>query len=390
MARMAGRRPVSARRWPCAAMPGAPSASRPEKRIAPHMPSGMPPPVAVVVERQRSVVLVLVDLHVGVVARERRALVGRSHARLGDQGARDGGPPESLAGPGHDGPALGERLLRKRFPDGVGEVAAEMGQSDHRMLRAVHAARQRRHQGDCRCHDADDRPGAEAEAPLPRGIDRAGGGVPDQQEARQHQDARVEGEEHVADGGRPVPAQPAQESQRVPGGAVGIGEEAAVDGLRERRLGRRHQCEAETGEGQDRQQQREARRHAPPPIRRPHACKIVRPREAGARHPVAALYPLAVSGTLLPAPGSHPPRLFQAPEQLRSGPQRLGERAAELGSEQEAEGTHGLSWRRRPGWRGRAGGASLRRSARASRHRWRPAARRCASAASRASARPPA
>ena len=140
-------------------------------------------------ERQRSVVLVLVDLHVGVVARQRRALVGRVGASLGDQGARDGGPPERLAGPRHDGPALGQRLLGEGLPDGVGEVAAEMGQSNHRVLGAVHAARQRRHQGDGR-DDADDRPGAEAEAPLTRGVDRAGGGVPDQEEPRQHEDAR--------------------------------------------------------------------------------------------------------------------------------------------------------------------------------------------------------
>ena len=241
------------------------------------------------------------------------------------------------------------------------------------MLRAVQAARQRRHQGDGR-DDADDRPGAEAEAPLPRRVDRPGGGVPDQQEARQHQHAGVEGEEHVADGRRPVRAEPAQEAEHVAGRAVGVGEEAPVDGLRRCGLGRRHHGKAEPGEGEDHQQDREAGTGPAAPLPGTRSHGVAGPRAATAHTPGAA--PAA--------------RLFQAPEQVRSRPQCLGEGAAELGGEQEAERTHGLSWRPPRGCRGRAGGASLPRRARARRRRWRRAARRCGSAASRASARPPA
>ena len=260
-------------------------------------------------------------------------------------------------GRGTMGPALGQRLLGEGPPDRVGEVAAEMSQSNHRVLRAVQAARQRRHQGDGG-NDADDRPGAEAEAPLPRRVDRAGGGVPDQQEARQHQHAGVEGEQHVADGRRPVRPQPAEEGEHVPGGAVGVGEEAAVDRLPERRLGRRDRGQGETGESHDEQQQCEAARAG----RTDYAPLIYQ------RRP----------------PPSH------RPQQHGSRPHGIREGTAELGGEQEAERTHGLSWRRPRGWRGRGGGASPRRRARARRRRWRRAARRCGSAASRASARPPA
>ena len=311
--------------------------------------------LAVVVERGGAVVVVLADLDVGVVARLRRALVGGAGAGLGDQGARDGGAPEPLAWPGHDGPALGERLLGKGLPDGVGEVAAEMGEADDGVLGAVHAARQRRHEGDGG-DDAHDRPGAEAEAPLARGVHDAGGGVPDQEETGEHQHARVEGEEHVAHGGRPVPAEPAEEGEHVTRRPVGVGEEPTVDGLAECGLRRRHGSESESGEHKDQEQHD----HGPCSDRRPILA-----------HPP------------LPRP-SHPLR------QAHRVPERIRERAAELGSEEEADGTHGLSWLRRPGWRGREDGASLPSPARGRRRRWRRAARRCGSAASRASARPPA
>ena len=201
--------------------------------------------LAVIAEPGDTVVLVVVDLDIWIVARLNGAPVGRVHAGLGDQGAGDRRAPERLAGARHDRPALRQRLLGERFPDGVGEVAAEMRQSHHRVLRPVEPARQRRHQGDGR-DDAHDRPGAKAEAALPRGIDGAGGGVPDQQEARQHQNAGIEGEQHVADGRGIVRPKPAQEGQHFAGRAVGVGEEAAIDGLRGGRIGRgdRGQTEA--------------------------------------------------------------------------------------------------------------------------------------------------
>ena len=310
--------------------------------------------LAVVAQRQRAVVLVVVYLHVSVVARLRGALVGGSHAGLGDERARDGGAPERLARPGHDGPALRQRLLGEGPPHGVGEVAAEMGQPHHRVLGAVHAARQRRHQGDRR-DDSDDRPGAEAEAPFARGVHDAGGGVPDQQETRQDQDAGVEREQHVADSGRPVPAEAAQEREHVAGRAVGVGKQPPVDRLPERRFGRRNGGQGEAAERQHQQQDRQTSRDD----RRPF------------------LSPVPV------------PRLSQCSQQQGRIPPRVRKRAAELWREQEAERAHRLSWRPRAGWRGREGGACPPRRARAMPRRWRRASRPCASAASRASARPP-
>ena len=346
-------------------------------------------PVAVVVERSDPVVVLFVDLDVGVIAGQGGALVGGAAAGLGDQRPRDRGAPERLAGPGHDGAALGQRFLRKRFPDRVGEVAAEMGEAHHGMLRAVHAARQRRHQGDGR-DDADDRPGAETEAPLPRGVDRAGGGVPDQQEARQHQHAGVEGEKHVADGRRPVRPQSAEEGEDVAGRAVAVGEEAAVDGLPERLLGRWDRGQGKPCKSQDKQEHREAGTAPGVLVPRARTRSTRCSRSYGAPLLAAALHDFPVPGTVLPISEPRPQCPFQSPEQCRSRPHGLRQRAAEIGGEQEAECAHGLSSRPPRGWRGRAGGASLRRRARARPRRWRRGARRCGSAASRASARPPA
>ena len=121
------------------------------------------------------------------------------------------------------------------FPNRVGEIAAEMGQAEHRVLGAVHAARQRRHQGDCR-NNPHDLPGAEAEAPLACGIERSGHRVPDQQEPRQSQHARVEDEQHVAQHGVAALADIAEKGQHVPRRPVGIGEQPPVDRLRGRRF----------------------------------------------------------------------------------------------------------------------------------------------------------
>ena len=130
-----------------------------------------------------------------------------------------------------------------------------MGKADHRVLGAVHAARQRRHQGDGG-DDAHDLPGAEAEAPLAGGIEGAGHRVPDQQEPRQGQHARVEDKQHVAQHGVAPLADIAEESQHVPCRPVGIGEQAPVDRLRGRRLRQRQaredreNCANESGTGE--------------------------------------------------------------------------------------------------------------------------------------------
>ena len=104
------------------------------------------------------------------------------------------------------------------------------------MLGAVHAARQRRHQGNGG-NDAHDLPGAEAEAALAGGIEGAGHRVPDQQEPRQRQHTAVEDEQHVAEHGAAARADIAEKGQHVPRRLVGIGEQAPVDGLRRRRFG---------------------------------------------------------------------------------------------------------------------------------------------------------
>ena len=164
------------------------------------------------------------------------AAVGRIPAGLQDQGSGDGGAPDHLAGPGRDGLTFAERLFRERLPDGIGEIASEMGEANHGVLGAVHAARQRRHQGNGG-NDAHDLPGAEAEAALAGGIEGAGHRVPDQQEPRQRQHPAVEDEQHVAQHGAAARADIAEKGQHVPRRLVGIGEQAPVDGLRRRRFG---------------------------------------------------------------------------------------------------------------------------------------------------------
>ena len=111
-----------------------------------------------------------------------------------------------------------------------------MGEANHRVLGAVHAARQRRHQGDGG-DDAHDLPGAEAEATLAGGIEGAGHRVPDQQEPRQRQYTAVEDEQHVAQHGAAARADIAEKGQHVPRRPVGVGEQATIDGLRRRRFG---------------------------------------------------------------------------------------------------------------------------------------------------------
>ena len=177
----------------------------------------------------------LSEFYIGCIPCAGGAAVGRIPAGLQDQGSGYGGAPDSFTGPGRDGFAFAERLFGERLPHRIGEIAAEMGEADHSVLGAVHAARQRRHQGDGG-NDAHDLPGAEAETALAGGIEGAGHRVPDQQEPRQRQHTAVEDEQHVAEHGAAARADIAEEGQHVPRRPVGAGKQATIDGLRRRRF----------------------------------------------------------------------------------------------------------------------------------------------------------
>ena len=178
----------------------------------------------------------LAKFDIGCIACAGGTAVGRIPAGFQDQGSGDGGAPDRFTRPGRDGFAFAERLFRERLPDSIGEIATEMGEAHDSVLGAVHAARQRRHQGDGG-NDAHDLPGAEAEPALAGGIEGAGHRVPDQQEPRQRQHPAVENEQHVAEHGAAPRADIAEKGQHVPCRLVGIGEQAPVDGLRRRRFG---------------------------------------------------------------------------------------------------------------------------------------------------------
>ena len=124
---------------------------------------------------------------------------------------------------------------RERLPHRVSEIPAQMGEAHDSVLGAVHAARQRRHQGDGG-NDAHDLPGAEAETPLAGGIEGAGHRVPDQQEPRQRQHPAIEHKQHVAQHGAATRADIAEKGQHVPRRPVGAGKQAMIDGLCRRRF----------------------------------------------------------------------------------------------------------------------------------------------------------
>ena len=196
--------------------------------IARHAASG-----AVVMQCYRALPGALADRDIGRIAGAGGAFVGSKAAGLNHQCPGDGGAPERFAGPRNYGPALAQGFLGEGFPDRVGEIAAEMGEADDGVLAAVHAARERRHQGDGH-DDAHDRPDAEAEAALAGGVHRPGHHMPDQQEACEKQHAGIEREQHGAQrrrAPRAWPADIAQEGENVAGCPVGIGEQARVDGL---------------------------------------------------------------------------------------------------------------------------------------------------------------
>ena len=197
--------------------------------------------------------------------RLRRCRIRRRNRSHGKTRGRERQRDPQQAGTGAPGSCPGRHRRHPsiwrycRFPilaappagDGSGRRAASISvrstAADRRALAmdGVETARQRRHQGDGG-DDADNRPGAEADAALPRRVDGAGGGVTDQQEAGQHQHARVEGEQHVAHGREVVRAGPAQEGQHLPRRAVGVGEEAALDRLRRCRIRRRNRSHGKT------------------------------------------------------------------------------------------------------------------------------------------------
>ena len=103
------------------------------------------------------------------------------------------------------------------------------------------AARKRGHEGDGD-HDAHDLPGPEAPATRAGGVHGSCYGVPEQQEAGEHQDPAVEDEEHVAQHGVAGDVHVAQEAQKVPRGVVGCGEDVGIDGLRPGRLRTEAHC----------------------------------------------------------------------------------------------------------------------------------------------------
>ena len=144
------------------------------------------------------------------------------------------------------------------------EVAAEVGQTHDRMLGAVHAAGKGGHESDGN-HDPHDLPGPEAPAAGTGGIHGARHGVPEQQEAGQHQHAAVEDEEHVAQHRVAGDVHVAQEAQKVPRRVVGCREDIGIDGLRLCRS-RQQAGHAEPHKPQAEGRERAAEQNAGPPL----------------------------------------------------------------------------------------------------------------------------
>ena len=132
-----------------------------------------------------------------------------------------------------------------------------------------------------------------------------------------------------------------EEGEDVAGGPVGIGEQPAVDALRERRFGRRHGRESKTGESENEQDDQESQKSEGEPGPRPF-------RSGGAPR-------------LAPADGG------------RGNSSRLRSTAADCtasatgrpssGANRMRSGRMVLSWPPPRGWRGRAAGACPRRRA---------------------------
>ena len=317
--------------------------------------------------------------YIGSIAGAGSAAVGGIPAGLQDQCSGDGGPPDGLAGPGRDRFAFAERLLRERLPHRIGEIPSEMGEADHRVLGAVHPARQRRHQGDGG-NDAHDLPGAEAEPSLAGGIERAGHRVPDQQEPRQRQHTAIEDEQHVAQHElRPAPISPRKASTS----RVALSEPANKP--------RSMVCAAAGSDSSP---------AIPRPIKTVPASRARRPIQERARIFVnRSLFAFGVLATESPflvscttfggasaGTGSRNGRILRtssAEDRTASVRERVNS-----GANRKRSAPMGVSSLRRPGWRGRAEGACAPWTAPARWRRWRHAVRRACSGASRASARP--
>ena len=275
----------------------------------------------------------LAEFYIGCVPCAGGAAVGGIPAGFQDQGSGDGGAPDSLAGPGHDRFAFAERLFGERLPDGVGEIAAEMGEAHDSVLGAVHAARQRRHQGDGG-NDAHDLPGAEAEPALARGIERAGHRVPDQQEPRQRQYTAVEDEQHVAEHGAAARADIAKKGQHVPRRPVRAGKQATIDGLRRRRFGQQQARDTHGCEHRPREQDQKADKGKGTLLRQPRPVCLLR---VGYRVP----FPCLLRHVRWSIGRHREPKRPHPPDQFGRGPHRIRERAGQFRGEQEAERAHG-------------------------------------------------
>ena len=244
-------------------------------------------------------------------------------------------------GRGGDGIAPSQSLLREGRPHGAGEVAAEGGQSNHRVLRAVHAARQGGHEGDGDDH-AHDLPGAKTPAAGAGRVHRTGHRVPEQEEAGEHQHAAVEDEEHVAEHGMTGHAHVAQEGEQVPRGVVCGCEYLGIDGLgRGGTGGQAGRTEGHETETEGREGGAEERAGTPLPLQQ------------------APPTPLSARRSVRERP--------HASSETTTGAPRIAERAADLGCEEEAQDAHGHSaaapGSARPGRRRISSAASARRAA---------------------------
>ena len=315
----------------------------------------------------------LSEFYIGCIPCAGGAAVGRIPAGFQDQGSGDGGAPDRLAGPGRDGFAFAERLFGERLPHRIGEIPSEMSEAHDSVLGAVHAARQRRHQGDGG-NDAHDLPGAEAEAALAGGIEGAGHRVPDQQEPGQRQHTAVEDEQHVAEHGAAARADIAEKGQHVPRRPVGVGEQAPVDGLRRRRFGQQQPRDTRGCEHRSREQDQNADTGKGSLLRQPPVCLF------------SFLVSCATFGAALAGTGSRNGRILRtssAEDRTASVSGRVNS-----GANRKRSALMAVSSLRQPGWRGRAEGACVRRPTPARWRRWRRAVRRAGNGASRASARP--
>ena len=247
--------------------------------------------------------------------------------------------------------APAQRLLGEGRPHRAGEIAAEGSQSHHCVLRPVHPAGKGGHEGH-RHHDSHDLPGPEAPAAGAGGVHGAGDGVPEQQEAGQHQHAAVEDEQHVAEDGVAGDVDIAQEPQEVSRRAVPGGEDVGVDGLRLCRLrAEAHRAHCHEAGTQGREACAQEGAWPPPPFQQAAPA----PASASRRGALRCHRGVPV--------GECAHVLSEPPDGLRD----LAETAADLGREKEAQETYAHRGAApgsvRPGSRRISSVASARRAA---------------------------